>query len=143
MRSTVIEPASGYTLSNMFYVRNGTGIRNMTLRGLSGTLGSLNQYETRRPTAGAYVSLDPGDNPSDSSVWITSRSPYIQNVTTFGTGCVGLKVDGDLHDGGNKSIVANDFTQVLSDGIGAWVTNLGLSELVSVFSYYGHIGYWA
>ena len=29
-------------------------------------------------------------------------------------------------------IVANDFTQVLSDGIGAWVTNLGRAELVSV-----------
>jgi len=52
-------------------------------------------------------------------------------------------VDGNLHDGGNRSIVANDFTQVLSDGIGAWVTNLGRSELVSVFSYYGHIGYLA
>ena len=28
-------------------------------------------------------------------------------------------------------IVANDFTQVLSDGIGAWITNLGRAELVS------------
>ena len=45
--------------------------------------------------------------------------------------------------GGNDSIVANDFTQILSDGIGAWVTNLGRAELVSVFSYYGHIGYLA
>ncbi len=50
-----------------------------------------------------------------------------------------MKVDGNLHNGGNDSIVANDFTQVLSDGIGAWVTNLGRAELVSVFSYYGHI----
>jgi len=143
LRSVTISPASGYETSNMFYVRNGSGIRNLTLSGLSGTLGALNQYLTRRPTAGAYVSLDPGSGTNDTSVWITTRSPYIQNVTTFGTGCVGLKVDGNLHDGGNRSIVANDFTQVLSDGIGAWVTNLGRSELVSVFSYYGHIGYLA
>jgi hypothetical protein len=67
----------------------------------------------------------------------------VQNVSTFGTGCIGLKVDGDLHDGGNDSIVANDFTQILSDGIGYWVTNLGRSELVSVFTYYNHIGYLA
>ena len=33
-------------------------------------------------------------------------------------------------------IVANDFTQVLSDGIGYWATNVGRSELVSVFTYY-------
>jgi hypothetical protein len=113
------------------------------LEGLSGTLGTPNQYLTQRPTAGAYVSLDPGAGPGDSSTWITTRSPYIQNVTTFGTGCVGLKVDGDLHAGGNRSIVANDFTQVLSDGIGAWITNNARSELVSVFTYYNHIGYLA
>ena len=52
-----------------------------------------------------------------------------------------MKIDGSLHDGGNRSIVANDFTQVLSDGIGYWATNLGRSELVFVFTYYAHIGY--
>jgi len=143
LRSTVIQPASGYTASNMFYVRNGSGIRNVTLQGLSGTLGAANAYGTQRPTAGAYVSLDPGTGVDDASVWIFRRSPYIQNVSTFGTGCVGMKIDGSLHNGGNKSIVANDFTQILSDGIGYWVTNLGKSELVSVFTYYCHIGYLA
>jgi len=69
------------------------------------------------------------------------KSPYIQGVTTIGDNCVGLKIDGSLHNGGNKSCVANDFTQVLSDGIGYWATNLGRSELVSVFTYYAHIGY--
>ena len=54
-----------------------------------------------------------------------------------------MKVDGDLHNGGNKSIVANDFTQVISDGIGYWANGEGKSELVSVFTYYCHIGYLA
>ena len=71
------------------------------------------------------------------------KSPYIQGVTTIGNNCVDMKIDGALHDGGNRSIVANDFTQVLSDGIGYWATNLGRSELVSVFTYYAHIGYLA
>jgi hypothetical protein len=143
LRGTVVQPASGYTTTNMFYVRNGSGIRNMTLQGLNGTLGAANAYGTQRPTAGAYVSLDPGTGPEDTSVWIVRRSPYIQNVSTFGTGCVGMKVDGSLHNGGNDSIVANDFTQILSDGIGYWVTNLARSELVSCFTYYAHIGYLA
>ena len=143
LRGTVVQPASGYTTSNMFYVRNGSGIRNMTLQGLNGTLGAANAYGTQRPTAGAYVSLDPGTGVDDTSVWIIRRSPYIQNVSTFGTGCVGLKVDGALHAGGNDSIVANDFTMILSDGIAYWVTNLGRSELVSCFTYYAHIGYLA
>ena len=134
---------SGSLASDMFYMRNGTGLRNCTLQGLTGSLGAANVYGTQRPTAGAYVSLDPGWGPAHEDVWITNKSPYVQNVSTFGTGCVGLKVDGALHNGGNDSVVANDFTQILSDGIGFWVTNLGRSELVSVFSYYNHIGYLA
>jgi len=130
-----------YRETDMFWVNNGTGIRNMTLRGKTGTLGDLNEYLTRRPSGGSYVSLDPGTGPNDQSVWIINKSCYVQNVTTFGDGCVGLKIDGALHDGGNRSIVANDFTQVCSDGIGVWCTNKGLTELVSVFSYYAHIGY--
>jgi hypothetical protein len=133
----------GSTAEDMFYMRNGTGLRNCTVAGLSGTLSAENAFGTKRPTAGAYVSLDPGWGPDDEDVWIKARSPYVQNVTTFGTGCVGCKIDGDLHNGGNDSIVANDFTQVISDGIGAWCTNLGRTELVSVFSYYAHIGYLA
>jgi hypothetical protein len=133
----------GSTLENMFLMRNGTGLRNCTTKGLEGTLTAPNAFGTRRPTAGAYVSLDPGWGPNDQRAWISSRSPYIQNVSTFGTGCVGLKVDGSLHAGGFDSIVANDFTQLVSDGIGAWVTELARAELVSVFTYYNHIGYLA
>ena len=33
-------------------------------------------------------------------------------------------------------IVANDFTQVPSDGIGVWCNDDGKAELVSVFTYY-------
>jgi hypothetical protein len=143
LRSSIIVPAAGYEAINMFYVNNGSGIRNMTLQGLSGVLGENNAYLTKRPSAGAFVSLDPGTGPNDSSVWITTKSPYVQNVTTFGSGCIGMKIDGGLHAGGNRSVVANDFTQVLSDGIGYWAANLGRSELVSVFTYYCHIGYLA
>ena len=134
---------SGSLTEDMFYMRNGTGLRNCSISGLAGALGSANSYGTKRPTAGAFVSLDPGFGVSDTRAHIVSKSPYVQNVSTFGTACIGLKVDGDLHNAGYDSIVANDFTQILSDGIGAWVTNLGRAELVSVFTYYNHVGYLA
>jgi hypothetical protein len=143
LRSTTIMPAATYEQENMFYVRNGSGIRNMTLQGLTGTLGPTNEYGTSRPTAGAFVSLDPGTGPADSSVWITTKSPYVQNVSTFGIGCTGMKIDGSLHNSGNRSIVANDFTQIVDNGIGYWATNGGRSELVSVFTYFCYIGYLA
>ena len=145
---------TGSKLEDMFLVRNGCGIRNMTLRGLDGTsdgntagaidadgLTDNNAFGTKRPLAGAYVSLDPGWGPNDTKVWITTRSTYVQNITVFGQSCTGQKIDGALHAGGNDSIVSNDFTKVIDDGIGAWVTNLGRAELVSVFTYYNHIGY--
>lgn len=134
---------NGCQKENMFLVQNGTGVRNMTVNGLSGSLGSANSYGTKRPDTGAYISLDPGWGTNDKATWITTKSPYIQNVTTIGEKCIGAKVDGDLHAGGNDSIVANDFTQIINDGIAIWVTNLGRVELVSVFTYYGHIGYLA
>ena len=134
----------GEALHDMFYVRNGTGIRNMTVKGLRGTLTAENEYLTRRPTGGAYVSLDPGTGPDDTRAWITRKSPYVQNVTTFGLGCVGMKIDSTLHNGGNRSMVSNDFTQILSDGIGIWCKGGdALTEAVSVFSYYGYAGYFA
>ena len=255
-----VNAVQGSTTSDMLYMRQATGLRNCTVQGLTGSLGAANSYGTKRPSAGAFVSLDPGYGPTDTKTWIATttagtqqftpgtgtsydpatgttvlaigshklqpgetvrlttssltfsctqdgnatqiayprttdpaagkeltisavtttsitvnvgasapgqqyphtfvsatansvqeetitrtggRSPYIQNVTTFGTGAVGQKIDGDLHAGGNDSMVSNDFTQVISDGIGAWITNLGRAELVSVFSYYGHIGYLA
>lgn len=129
-------------LANMFLLRDGTGLRNMTLSGLEGILlpGDTNPI-TRRPTGGAFASLDPGWGPADSTAWVGTKSPYVQNVTTFGEACVGLKIDGELHNGGNQTIVANDFTQIISDGIGVWANKTGKTEVVSVFTYYNHIGY--
>ena len=135
---------AGDCLKNMFLLRNGTTIRNMSFFGLKGTLTANNTYSTARPTGGAYTSLDPGTGPNDTSVWIIRKSPYVQNVTVFGEGASGIKIDGYLHNGGSKSIVSNDYTMVISDGIGIWCTGPGsITEAISVFSYYAYAGYFA
>ena len=134
----------GSATSNLFYMRDTTGLRDCTTGGLEGVLNPPGVFELyQKPTGGALVSLDPGWGPDDERTWIVNRSPYIQGVTNTGFGCVGMKVDGALHAGGNKSMTANDFTQVLSDGIGAWITNNARAELVSVFTYYCQAGYFA
>ena len=135
---------AGDCLKDMFYMRNGTTIRNLSFFGLKGTITAVNEFATARPTGGAYTSLDPGTGPNDTSVWIIRRSPYIQNVTVFGDGATGIKIDGYLHNGGSKSIVSNDYTMVISDGIGIWCTGPGaITEAISVFSYYCYAGYFA
>ena len=134
---------TGSKEEDMFYLRDATGVRNCTLNGLNGDLTPANEFGTSRPTAGAYCSLDPGWGPDDFTTWIITRSPYIQGVTTFGNAATGQRIDGALHNGGNDSMVSNDFTQVISEGIGAHILNNGRAELVSVFTYYAHIGYLA
>lgn len=150
LRMSVIEPTPATSGSDKFYLRDSTTMRNFTFRGATGAnlpngttagLTEDNQYGTKRPTGGAWVSLDPGTGPNDEEVWVGERSPYVQNITFFGDFCVGQKIDGALHNGGNKSITSNDFTTILSNGIGAWCTNQGRGELVSVFAYYSYIGY--
>jgi hypothetical protein len=135
---------NGSKTDDLFWVRDTTGLRNCTTDGLTGTLnppGVFAQYQ--RPTGGACVALDPGWGPADNRTWIINRSPYLQGVTNLGTACVGKRIDGTLHNGGNRSMVSNDFTQVLSDGIGAWVSDNARAELVSVFTYYCQVGYLA
>ena len=134
---------TGSEEEDMFYLRDATGVRNCTLLGLNGQLLPENTYGYSEVSAGAYCSLDPGWGPDDFRTWIITRSPYIQGVTTFGNAATGQKIDGALHNGGNDSMVSNDFTQVISDGIGAHILNNGRAELVSVFTYYSHIGYLA
>lgn len=134
----------GSSGEDMFYVRDETGIRNLTMKGLVGTLAQpVGEELYRRPTGGSYVSLDPGWGPDDQRTWIYTRSCYVQNCTTFGYAATGQKIDGNIHNGGNRSIVSNDFTQVISDGIGCHVLNGGRAELVSVFTYYAQIGMFA
>ena len=139
-----LNAVNGSALSDMFHVRNASGIRNMTMSGLVGPLSVPNDFGTKRPEGGAYTSLDPGFGPYDKNAWVNSRSCYVQNCSLFGNGATALKIDGSLHAGGNRSIVANDYTTFISDGIGTWCTGSNaLTELVSVFAYYSYAGYLA
>jgi hypothetical protein len=109
--------------SNMFLLNNQTNIVQMSMKGLTGT-----------PTAGgtgkaAVVSLDPSGS-------ISTASPYIQNCSSVNANATGIQIDGLLHSSGNKSILANDFTQINSDGKGVHAIGGGRGEMVSVFTYY-------
>jgi chitodextrinase len=135
---------TGSQTDDLFRMRDTTGLRSCTLRGLKGDLiEPVNDRIYPDITGGAYVALDPGWGPADERTWINNRSPYIQGVTTIGDKCYGKHINGSLHNGGNRSMVSNDFTQVLSDGVGILAENNARTELVSVFTYYCAVGYLA
>ena len=140
-RSVQVRPAAGYEGSDMFWLRDATGIRGLTMQGKTGTLTANDVYGTQRPQGGSYIAFDPGAGPTDETVWIKERSPYVKNISSFGAGVTGLRLDGSLHNGGMKTVLANDMTNFLDDGISVWLSADARAELVSVFTYYCHIGY--
>ena len=155
VRSVTVTPIGGLSddgitpnnRSRMFLMNNGSTIRNLTMSGLTGQFtgvevpagSGVQRVTTNWPSAtasGAFIALDPTGS-------ITSRSPYVQNCTAFGTRCIGVYANGNDQVGGYKSFVLNDFTQIIDDGIAIWAKNGSRIELVSVFTYYAYIGYLA
>ena len=63
LRSTTVPTRAGYETHDMFRVRNGCGIRNMTLQGMVGPTRSRRQLRSTDSNTGAYVALDPGADP--------------------------------------------------------------------------------
>ena len=74
---------------------------------------------------GAYVALDPGAGPADTTVWITNKPNLCTKRNNNRNGLYrNEELMVALHNGGNRSIVANDFTQVITDGIGMWCNEM-------------------
>jgi len=49
----------------------------------------------------------------------------------------------ELQTAGNRSMLANDFTQVNDLGYGIFINNGGFAENVSMFTYYNHVSYYS
>jgi len=116
--------------SNMFLLNNTTNLVQMSMKGLTGTPGAGATGKA------AVTSLDPEGS-------ITTSSPYVQNCSSINSGATGIQIDGNLHSAGNKSILANDFTQINSDGIGVHALARGRGEMVSIFTYYCDKSFYA
>ena len=76
------------------------------------------------------------------------RSIIQNNKTTIQSSAVAYLVAGagisiNIEMGGNRSMLANDFAMINDLGYAILVTNGGLSEQVSTFSYYCTTHYWA
>ena len=108
--------------TDMFLLNNTTNLVQMSMKGLTGATSAT-------IGAPAVTALDPEGS-------ITTSSPYVQNCSSVNAGATGIRIDGNIHSAGNKSILANDFTQINSDGIGVHCLAGGRGEMVSVFTYY-------
>ena len=140
-RNCIIQPAAGNgdngTANNeetMFFVDSGVMIEGVNLKGLTGFAMNTPGDVTAATIKGVYFRLEPNST--------ILKSPYIKESSAFSTGGVGAIVDGSVVAAGTAgSMVFHTFTQVHDGGIGFWVKDNGLSEIVSCFTYYNDYGY--
>jgi len=112
---------------------------NATVSGTNVTL-TLSGTGTSIPTR-TELTISSYSNYSDWTTINNNLGNLQTNVLTYLNGGAGLGINIEM--GGNKSMLANDFTQVNDLGYGILCTNAGLTEQVSTFTYYCHTGYWA
>ena len=141
-RNCVIQPISGLSddgvtpnnQSTMFYLSSGVMIEGVIMRGLTGFAMGSDPHDVATATiGGVYCRLNPAS--------VILKSPYVKESSAFSTGGVGAIVDGSIGPNGSSgSMVFHTFTQVHDGGVGFWVKDRGLSEIVSCFTYYCDFG---
>jgi len=117
LRSVTVRPDT--TTQDIFHIQNADYIANMTFR-------------DHVSPAAAIAYPEGGAGPINTS-------PYVQNCSSITSTGTGMRIDGSLAQG-NKSMVADAFTQFNSGGIGVHLLNGGYSQLVSIFTICTQIG---
>lgn len=154
LRVVTVGPAAGTSddgvtpnnRSRMFLLNDGSQVGMMTVTGLTGQLTGttylsgdafgIQRLTTTWPSttaSGAYFALDPTGA-------ITSKSPYVQDISCTGDHAIGGYVNGADQASGYKSILFNNFTSIIDGGIGLWLRNGGRAEAIDTHSYYAYIG---
>jgi hypothetical protein len=134
-RTVSVHAASGFETGTMWKLSNGAILNKMTFKGMTGWVpGSTADDITTSTPAGiavAFNELSP----------VSTKSPYVLECSFIGDGGIGAYIDGTLHGSGNKSMIFHGYTIISDNGVGYWVDNGGLAELVSNFTYFCYFGY--
>ena len=142
LRATIIKPGSGLdsggsiqnNRSTLFKMSNATVLQDVVMDGMGGYTPGSPAYKPESATiGGVYLALN------DASP-VATKSPYIYNCTSFGTGATGAVLDGSVHASGNRSMLFHTYTAVHSDGLGIFLKANSNAELISTFTYYCQVG---
>ena len=144
---------------DVFYVRRGCLIQNVSFRGTSVTQDCIDCAAVAFPPTQTYI--DAGVSASPATGFLNAgpanegatgrwKSPYIRNCTNFMSKSIGMRINGHHADaaytGTNnlgqdlKSMVCDAFTQYNEAGIGVSISNNAYAQLVSIFTIGCEIG---
>jgi len=123
IRAVTVKPTAGTNTNNAFLLNGETTVSNLTVRDFN---------------TGYAFSFAPGFT-------VTSRSPYVQNVTVITTGPNagnGALVDGSLANSSSKeaSMLFHSVTMLIPNAIGVKATNGARVEWLNSFTYFAERG---
>ena len=145
LRATIVKPASGLdsggsiqnNRSVLFRMSNATVLQDLVMDGMGGySPGSPAHKPESATIGGTYLALNAASP-------VSTKSPYIYNVTSFGNGATGAVLDGSVHASGNRSMLFHTYTAVHSDGLGIFLKANANAEMISTFTYYCQVGFAA
>jgi hypothetical protein len=136
-----VNSGTGYSLPPVIQFSAPQGANGVVAQGTATVAGGVvTQINITNPgsgyTAPPTVTFIPTGGGNGATVAISS--------STVVRGYIGrLPSSIEIGTAGYRSSLAADFTQLNDLGYGVVITNLGFAELVSVFAYFCHVGYYA
>ena len=141
---SIIDGGTGYAATNQGHPQN-TPINFPADAGGAGATAYVNDVDSNGKiltitisAAGSGYTSDPTVTFGDAVAYTVTVKPGFITTTDHP-----LPSSVTLVTAGNRSMLANDFTQINDLGYGIFGTNGGLIENVSMFSYYCHSSYYA
>jgi hypothetical protein len=141
---SIIDGGSGYAATNQGHPQN-TPINFPTDAGGAGATAYVNDVDSNGKILTITISAAGSGYTSDPTVTFGNAVAYTVTVKPgfITTTDHPLPSSVTLVTAGNRSMLANDFTQINDLGYGIFATNGGFIENVSMFSYYCHSSYYA
>lgn len=135
--ATVTSIANYLTLGQITVgVNAGASGSNIPLSFTRGDATSVTRTLPTLPADTAYAQVK-----ADRVTVVAAKSSIQTTLTTFLNAGANLPINIEM--GGNRSMLANDFAMINDLGYAIVVTNGGVTEQVSTFSYYCHTHFWS
>jgi len=134
---TIIDGGAGYAVGTQInFPQQGNGVAAAATVSSVDTNGAITGITIN--SGGSGYQTDPAVTFGASLAYTVTVNPGLITTTNYP-----LPSSLTLVTAGNRSMLANDYTQINDLGYGIFVTNGGFMENVSMFTYYCHSSYYA
>ena len=141
--NSIITLMSAYWTVSAPYTANRAVWASYASTNLSAISGPTITSSTVGSTLAGYYTNTISPSAAGPTTWLQTANAAGLGGGTIANYLINGNTPINIEAGGNKSMLANDYTQVNDLGYGIVAMNAGLTEQVSTFTYYNQVAYWA